>query len=97
MHRPYVWHLALDGYPERNNAPPNLLHAPRPPAPPPTPAPPPARSCNPASARRRLRLRHEQGTSSSYLIFGCALFGIGLWRKLLAVEFDQGNAGGHVA
>ena len=30
-----------------------------------------------------------KGTGSSFLIFGCALFGVSLWRKLLAVEFDS--------
>lgn len=29
-----------------------------------------------------------KGTASSYIIFACALFGLGLWRKLLSVEAD---------
>ncbi len=29
-----------------------------------------------------------KGTSSSYMLFACALFALGLFRKLLSVEYD---------
>lgn len=35
-----------------------------------------------------------KGTASSYIIFACALFGLGLWRKLLSVEADVSGAEG---